>query len=148
MKSEIIERLGKTEILLPSLIAEGLPANDRVKVRLERAAGRGPPRPRAQTAAFDLADECRAAGIDSDADAGAGQRREPAGRRRIAAPGLRDLGGAIWDDVDDMIRAVNAGDDARRRRGAGAALPRSSRAARSGRRKRLGIVKIAQAYRA
>jgi hypothetical protein len=34
MKSKIIERLGEADILLPSLIAEGLSANDRVKVRL------------------------------------------------------------------------------------------------------------------
>ena len=33
MKSQIIEKLGQAEILLPSLIAEGLVANDRVKVR-------------------------------------------------------------------------------------------------------------------
>ncbi len=34
MKSEIIAQLGRTEILLPSLIAAGLSANDRVKARL------------------------------------------------------------------------------------------------------------------
>jgi hypothetical protein len=34
MKSRIIEQLGKTDILVPSLIAEGLAANDRVKARM------------------------------------------------------------------------------------------------------------------
>jgi len=34
MKSRIIEQLGKTDILVPSLIAEGLAANDRVKPRM------------------------------------------------------------------------------------------------------------------
>jgi hypothetical protein len=34
MKSDIIELLGETELLLPALIAEGLAANDRVKARL------------------------------------------------------------------------------------------------------------------
>ena len=34
MKSQIIEQLGQTDILLPALIAEGLAANDRVKARL------------------------------------------------------------------------------------------------------------------
>jgi hypothetical protein len=33
MKSQIIEQLGQTDILLPALIAEGLAANDRVKAR-------------------------------------------------------------------------------------------------------------------
>jgi hypothetical protein len=33
MKSEIIERLGQADLLLPALIAEGLTANDRVKLR-------------------------------------------------------------------------------------------------------------------
>ena len=31
MKSLIIEQLGQTDILLPSLIAEGIAANDRAK---------------------------------------------------------------------------------------------------------------------
>jgi hypothetical protein len=34
MKSRIIEQLGKTDILVPSLITEGLTANDRVKARM------------------------------------------------------------------------------------------------------------------
>jgi hypothetical protein len=42
MKSDIIAQLGQTDILLPSLIAEGLCANNRVKARLSvlQAAGR------------------------------------------------------------------------------------------------------------
>ncbi len=67
MKSEIIERLGKTEILLPALIGEGLQANDRVNVRLSvlQAAARHARAP--ETTKFDLEDECRAAGIGADA---------------------------------------------------------------------------------
>jgi hypothetical protein len=34
MKSQIIEQLGQADILLPSLAAEGLAANDRIKVRM------------------------------------------------------------------------------------------------------------------
>ena len=34
MKSQIIEELGQADILLPSLVAEGLAANDRIKVRM------------------------------------------------------------------------------------------------------------------
>ncbi len=112
MKSGIIERLGKTEILLPALIGEGLQANDRVKVRLSvlQAAARHARAP--ETAAFDLADECRAAGIDADAMQALVTGASRLAGDEIAAPGLRDLGGAIWDDVGDMIRAVKAGDDA------------------------------------
>jgi hypothetical protein len=40
MKSEIIERLGQTDILLPALIAEGLSANEKVRA----PAGGGTPR--------------------------------------------------------------------------------------------------------
>ncbi len=80
MKSGIIERLGKTEILLPALIGEGLQANDRVKVRLSvlQAAARHARAP--ETATFDLEDECRAAGIDADAMQALVTRRQPAGR--------------------------------------------------------------------
>jgi hypothetical protein len=34
MKSQIIEQIGQADILLPLLVAEGLAANDRTKVRL------------------------------------------------------------------------------------------------------------------
>jgi hypothetical protein len=34
MKSQIIEQLGQADLLLPTLIAEGLAANDRIKVRM------------------------------------------------------------------------------------------------------------------
>ncbi len=54
MKSQIIEELGESDVLLPSLIAEGLRANDRIKVRLSvlQAAGRHARAPDA--APFDL----------------------------------------------------------------------------------------------
>jgi hypothetical protein len=73
MKSKIIERLGESEILLPSPIAEGLSANDRVKVRLSilQAAARHARDP--AEVHFDLTDECSslqarqpAAGLDSE----------------------------------------------------------------------------------
>jgi len=112
MKSEIIERLGHTDMLLPSLIGEGLAANDRVKARLsilQAACGRARDPQRRQ---FAMAEECRAAGIDpmpleslvNGATAAAGER--------LAAPGLAKLGTAIWDDMAAMVRAVKAGDGA------------------------------------
>ena len=61
MKSEIIERLGQADLLLPAMIAEGLTANDRVKLQLSvlQAAARHASEP--TSARFDLARECHAA---------------------------------------------------------------------------------------
>ncbi len=38
LRAELIAQLGRTEILLPSLIAAGLSANDRAKARLSARA--------------------------------------------------------------------------------------------------------------
>ena len=40
MKSRIIQELGQTDILLPSLVVEGLAANDRIKVRMSALQAR------------------------------------------------------------------------------------------------------------
>ena len=45
MKSAIIQQLGQTDILLPSLIADGLAANDSVKVRLSATCNQHGPVP-------------------------------------------------------------------------------------------------------
>ena len=129
MKSQIIERLGQTDILLPSLIAEGLAANDRVKVRLSilQAAGRHARDPQAR---FDLADECRTAGIDPWrwkrwSMAPACSRRADYGARP-RRPRHGDLGRRR-----DMVRAVKAGGcgEGEERAGALAAIkPAASRA--------------------
>lgn len=112
MKSEIIERLGQTDILLPSLIADGLSANDRVKARLSilQAAGRHARDPHATR--FDLVNECRAVGIDAFAMETLVNGASPLAGERITAPGLGKLATAIWDDVATMIQAVKAGDAA------------------------------------
>jgi uncharacterized protein Yka (UPF0111/DUF47 family) len=109
MKSEIIERLGQAEILLPSLIAEGLSANDRVKVRLSvlQAAGRHARDPNG--ARFDLADECRPHDIDPVAMEALVNHANLLAGEQVAAPGLDKLRTAIWDDVTTMVRAVKAG---------------------------------------
>jgi uncharacterized protein Yka (UPF0111/DUF47 family) len=95
---------------LPSLIAEGLSANDRVKVRLSvlQAAERHARDPAG--AKFDLATECSAAGIDAAAMDTLVDRASVATDQRVTAPGLRELGSGIWADVMTMIRAVKAGD--------------------------------------
>ena len=112
MKTEIIERLGQTDLLTPSLVAEGLAANDRVKVRLsvlQAAAthGRDPKGVR-----FNLVDECRAAGIDHVPLETLVNHAELLAGERILAPRLGSLIAAIWDDMATMVRAVKAGDPA------------------------------------
>ena len=112
MKSEIIEQLGQFDLLLPSLIAEGLAANDRLKARLSvlQAAAQHAREPLG--ARFDLAGECRAAGIDAMALETLVNRAAVSVGERLSAPGLGSLGAAIRDDVATMIRAVKAGDPA------------------------------------
>ena len=112
MKSEIIEQLGQTDLLLPSLIAEGLAANDRVKARLSvlQAAARRAHDP--QNVRFDLAEECRAAGIDSAPLESLVNGAGISAGEHFTAPGLTKLGGAVWDDMASMIRAVQAAGDA------------------------------------
>ncbi len=96
MKSQIIERLGQADILLPSLIAEGLAANDRVKARLSvlqtaSRHARDPHSPR-----FDLSEECRAAGLDAVAmDALINGAVAPA-NDQITAPGLAGCASPSW----------------------------------------------------
>jgi hypothetical protein len=63
MKSEIIKELGQADILLPSLVADGLAANDRIKVRMSvlQAASQHAQAP--GQAPGDLAAESHAAGL-------------------------------------------------------------------------------------
>jgi uncharacterized protein Yka (UPF0111/DUF47 family) len=109
MKSQIIEQLGEADILLPSLVADGLAANDRIKVRmsaLQAAAhhARDPNRP-----STDLHVECRAAGIAPAALATLIGGAHLAADGRIAAPNLARLMKEIEGDINEMIRAVKAG---------------------------------------
>jgi len=110
MKSQIIERLGQSDILLPSLIAEGLLANNRVKARLSilQAAARHSSEPNA--AAFDLTQECRAANLDSMAMEALVSRSGAVAGNMTTAPGLGDLVHAIWDDLEAMIHPIKAAD--------------------------------------
>jgi len=112
MKSEIVERLGQVDLLLPSLIADGLAANDKVKVRLSvlQAVARRASAP--TDGRFDLTSECRAAGIDHVPLETLINRATLLPGERVSAPGLGILRAAIWDDVAVMIRAVKADDPA------------------------------------
>lgn len=110
MKPRIVEQLGERDLLMPTLIAEGLAANDRVKVRLsvmQAAANHA-----RDGASFNLGDECRAAGIDPVEMETLVNRASLLTGDQVSAPGLGKLGLAVWDDMETMIRAVDAGDKA------------------------------------
>ncbi len=109
MKTQIIEELGQGDILLPALVAEGLAANDRIKVRmsgLQAAAhhAQEPDRP-----ASDLGLESQTAGIAPAAIATLIGGAHMIGQDRLAAPNLAKLMKEIQDDAVTMIRAVAAG---------------------------------------
>jgi len=109
MKTQIIEELGQGGILLPALVAEGLAANDRIKVRMSalQAAvshAQNPDRP-----ASELAVESHAAGIAPAAIATLIGGAHLIGPSRLAAPNLAKLMKEIQDDAAAMIRAVSAG---------------------------------------
>ena len=63
MKSQIVEHLGQADILLPSLIAEALAANDCIKVRMSALQAAAHHAGQPEQPASDLQVECRAAGI-------------------------------------------------------------------------------------
>jgi uncharacterized protein Yka (UPF0111/DUF47 family) len=109
MKTQIIRELGQADILLPSLITAGLSANDRIKVRLSAlqaaaAHAREPGRP-----VNELAVECHAAGIAAAAIASLINGADMIGENRLAAPNLAKLMKELQDDIDAMMRSVNAG---------------------------------------
>jgi len=111
MKSQIIEQLGQTDILLPALIADGLAANDRAKARLSvlQAAAQHARDP--QGAPFALTEECRSAGLDAPVMEKLVEGASLVGGERVTAPGLGSLSAAIMDDVAVMARALKAGDN-------------------------------------
>ncbi len=110
MKAQIIEQLGQSEILLPSLVAEGLAANNRVKVRMSalQAAAQHAREPAAPP--IDLSAECEAAGLGLAAVKALVGGARLAANGRIAIPNLGKLTAGILEDVTIMIRAVAVGD--------------------------------------
>jgi len=127
MKSEIIQELGQTDLVLPARVEEGLAANNRVKARLSILQAAACHARQACGADFNLAEECRAAGIDTAAMEMLVNQANPASDGRIVAPGLGGLRAAIWDDVAAMADAIKAGDATRGERAFGrlTALQRS-----------------------
>lgn len=110
MKTEIIQELGQSDLLLPARIAGGLAANDRVKVRLSILQAAAAHAHDPNGARFELAGECRAVGIDPVAMEALVHRANISAAGGLAAPGLSDLANSIWADVATMARAVQAGD--------------------------------------
>jgi uncharacterized protein Yka (UPF0111/DUF47 family) len=109
MKSQIIEQLGQADILLPSLVAEGLAANDRIKVRMSALQAAAHHAQQPDFPATDLQIECRAAGVAPGALASLIGGAHLAGDGRMAAPNLARLIKEIDEDATTMIRAVSAG---------------------------------------
>ena len=112
MKTVIVRELGQSDILLPALVAEGLAANDRIKLRLSalQAAAQHAREPNGAIA--DLAVESRAAGIAPAALETLIGGAHLAGDGKVVAPGLAPQLEGIAGDTEAMIRAVAAGDHA------------------------------------
>lgn len=108
MKSQIIEQLGQADILLPSLVAEGLAANDRIKVRMSALQAALQHAQQPNEPVTDLHVECSAAGIAPAAVATLIGGAHLAGDGRIAAPNLARMMKEIDGDIITMIRAVSA----------------------------------------
>lgn len=109
MKSRIIEQLGQTDILLPSLIAEGLAANDRIKVRMSVLQAMAHHVQEPSKPPVDLGTECNAAGLDPAMIQPVINKAVVVADGQIAAPGLASLSTGIVEDVMAMVRAVEAG---------------------------------------
>jgi uncharacterized protein Yka (UPF0111/DUF47 family) len=110
MKTVIVKELGQADILLPSLVAEGLAANDRIKLRLSALQAAAQHAREPDRAAPDLAIESRAAGIAPAALVTLIGGSRLAGDGKVVAPGLALQLKGIDDDAMTMIQAVAAGD--------------------------------------
>jgi len=105
-KVEIVEKLGESAVLLPSLIEEGLAANDRLKIRLtmlqEAAAQASEPNRQAPT----LERERRSVGLSEPAfnDVISGARRIDADT--FLGPGAELLASGIAGDLKAMIAPI------------------------------------------
>jgi hypothetical protein len=110
-KTRIVEHLGETAVLLPRLVADGLAANDRAKLRMTalQAAVRHANDPTGSPE--DLSAEARAAGLDPvEIGRTIGEARA-AGTDSILAPGAAALQTSLVADVEAMMRAVEASGD-------------------------------------
>ena len=112
VKTVIVKELGQSDILLPSLVAEGLAANDRIKLRLSALQAAAQHAKDPDRAVADLNVESRAAGIAPATLVTLISGAHLAGDGRIVAPGLAPLLKDIDGDAATMIGAVASGDRA------------------------------------
>jgi hypothetical protein len=109
-KTQIVEQLGESAVLLPDMIAAALAANDRAKLRLTLmqealAKAADPGRPSA-----DLSAELRAAGFDNSVFGSTVAGARSAGEGRIEIPGAEALIGGLYDDLRAMMTPVTTAD--------------------------------------
>jgi uncharacterized protein Yka (UPF0111/DUF47 family) len=109
MKSQIIRELGQGDILLPSLVADGLAANDRIKVRMSALQAAAQHAHVPDQPPGDLSAESHAAGIAPADVATVVSSAHRTTDGRLAASGLAKLLADIEDDAAAMIRAVTGG---------------------------------------
>jgi hypothetical protein len=112
MKTQIIRELGQADILLPSLVADGLAADDRIKVRMSALQQAAQHARQPDHAVGDLAAESRAAGMAPSAVATLIGGSRLVGDDRMTAPNLAEVMEEVADDAAIMVGAVAAGDRA------------------------------------
>lgn len=112
MKSQIIKQLGQSGMLLPTLVTDGLAANDRIKVRMSALQAAVQRARQPEQPVIQLEVECCAAGIAPAGIASLIGEAHLAGDGRISAPNLVKLMKDVLDDVITMIRAIAAGNAA------------------------------------
>lgn len=109
VKLEIMERLGEQAVLLPSLLAAGLAANDRIKLGLTlmqeavlqaHSPGRRPNLMIAEKRTMGLGDPCYDNLVAGVQDVGQG---------RLVMPGVHQLLRQIGEDLGTMLAPIEAG---------------------------------------
>ncbi len=109
-KIEIVKRLGEQAVLLPSLIAEALNANDRVKLRLTMLQQAAAHASAATSLAPSLEAERHAAGLSDPQFDRIVIGARPLDGDRIAIPGVSALLLGVSDDIAAMLAPVEAVD--------------------------------------
>jgi hypothetical protein len=106
-KSQIVEQLGESAILLPDKIVAALAANDRAKLRLSllqdaMAMATEPWRPM-----HDMSADLKAAGLDDPALRSAVAGAHSAGQGSVEIPGSEPLIQGLYDDLRVMLAPVS-----------------------------------------
>ncbi len=107
-KAAIIERLGENAVLLPSLIADALAANDRLKLRLSLLQDAVHQAKSPARARRDFLSERRAAGLADPVFDSLSTGARLAGPGRAFVPGVAVLVSGIPDDLSAMLAPLNA----------------------------------------